>query len=150
MGWGYRRKVTRDLFLKFARQVEQCNTDHPTLRKQSKLLVNELKDICSLHSDATFLEEISEIRFLVSDGVNEDLQTLHEPAVKRGCLMNYATAVTSSSRDLCWTILSILPTYAQLPEKCIYCEKYVRKYLGTGNDPMLQLSWNTPRICVSQ
>ncbi|XP_030840846.1 sacsin-like [Strongylocentrotus purpuratus] len=126
--------ITRELFLSFAQQVQKSHSDLEEMKEKSNALVFELGRTCDLHKDSSLLQEVSMVDFLVSDGISQEMESIHPPFMKKGTLMRYSGSSSFEHTQLVWSTISVLPKYAAL-EKCYSCNKTFDEKMGVAQEP---------------
>ena len=135
--------VTKELFLLFARQVETSFVDDSSgtedTKNKSKILVAHLMKRHNFHRDTSFLKIISNISFLISDGMTEQLKSIHHPLVMRGENVKYSGAVAHRQNLLVWTSDNIVPAYAEITPSCGKpgCQNAMLQAMGVSPEPTL-------------
>ncbi|XP_030840841.1 sacsin-like [Strongylocentrotus purpuratus] len=133
---GLQNVITRDLFLSFAQQVQGSHSDLEKMKEKSNALVSELRRRCDLHTDSSFLQRVGMVDFLVSDGISQEMKSIHPPFMEKGTLMRYSGSCSFKHTQLIWSINSILPKYAA-SGKCYSCKKTFDEKIGVAQDPEL-------------
>ncbi|XP_063961226.1 sacsin-like [Lytechinus pictus] len=133
---GLQTTVTADLFLSFAHRVRESDPDAEDMKIKSTALVSELVRNCKLHKDYSFCRKASVIDFLVTDRIDQQLESIHTPFIKDGTLMRYSSSLSSQHTKLIWSTNSILPEYAAL-RQCFSCKTQLDDQLGKAQEPEL-------------
>eukprot|EP00057_Strongylocentrotus_purpuratus_P020425 XP_011674899.1 PREDICTED: sacsin-like [Strongylocentrotus purpuratus] len=74
------------------------------------------------------------VDFLVSDGISQEMESIHPPFMKKGTLMRYSGSSSFEHTQLVWSTISVLPKYAAL-EKCYSCKKPFDEKMGVAQEP---------------
>ncbi|XP_041473876.1 sacsin-like [Lytechinus variegatus] len=133
---GLQTTVTADLFLLFAHEVRESYPDAKDMKIKSTALVSELVENCNLHNSYSFCQKASVIDFLVTDRIDQQLQSIHSPFIKDGTLIRYSSSLSSQHMKLIWSTNSILPEYAI--RKCWSCKTQLDNQLGKAQEPELK------------
>ncbi|XP_063961228.1 LOW QUALITY PROTEIN: sacsin-like [Lytechinus pictus] len=134
---GLQTTVTADLFLSFAHRVRESYPDAEDRKIKSTALVSELVRNCNLHKNYSFCQKVSVIDFLVTDRIDQQLESIHPPFIKDGTLIRYSSSLSSAHTKLIWSTNSILPEYAAL-RQCFSCKTQLDDQLGKAQEPGLK------------
>ena len=153
---GLQHKVTKDMFMKFSRQIADKSTqikaddDYKRLMKQSTTLVEQL-DRNKLLWNSSFLRQIADIKFIPSISIEKELREIHPSysGDKRAGFepfISYSGAIPARYKELAWSVAMILPSWA-IPREEYVCEDdhyrvieriKVHKCLGIENDVIME------------
>jgi hypothetical protein len=112
---GMRSIVTKELFLTFARQIQQ-NGKGGNSEEQSKELILHLFERPDIQAETAFLSEVSQINFISGYTVPQKYSSISEQ--NDLCrLISFQEAVSYEQFKLAWTMSCILPDYA-VPTDC--------------------------------
>eukprot|EP00057_Strongylocentrotus_purpuratus_P003947 XP_003727704.1 PREDICTED: sacsin-like [Strongylocentrotus purpuratus] len=126
--------ITRDLFLSFAQQVQVSHSDLKEMKEKSNALVSELRRRCDLHKDPSFLQRVGMVDFLVSDGFNTEMKSIHPPFMNKGTLMRYSGSSSFEHIRLLWSTNIVLPYYTA-SGKCFPCGISIHEKMSVTQDP---------------
>ncbi|XP_071487726.1 sacsin-like [Diadema antillarum] len=143
---GLQTKVTKSMFLTFARQIEGDSN----AKVLSQSLVKCLQNYCHLHEDDHFLEQVGKIRFLVRRKLGQELESMHPPASDGHCCIMYSGSMIKNE-ELVWTVLPMLPRYAAIRTECFKCGVMdIPSTLGMITNPKLStVLKHTSILCKS-
>ncbi|CAH1244396.1 SACS [Branchiostoma lanceolatum] len=112
---GLINKVTKAMFLEYAREVERLakvtRSEESRLKEKSNVLVKHFFEIEKL-SEGTFIEEVSGIRFIVPANAQGALVELHSQYGVTGDVLPFVCfkdSVSEDEQELCWTRANLLP-----------------------------------------
>jgi hypothetical protein len=107
--------VTKELFLTFARQIQQ-NGKGGNSEEQSKELILHLFECPDIKDETAFLSEVTQINFISEYTVPQKYSSISEQTDL--CrLISFQEAVSYEHFKLAWTMSCILPDYA-VPTDC--------------------------------
>ena len=108
--------VSAELFLRLATQLSTSRDEQHLLTK-SKALIDYLLSSEKLTKDISFLSELAQVHFLITDPLPKELEEIC-PRKKEQHLIRFKDSIQHSKRNLNlgWTTETILPSYASKGE----------------------------------
>jgi hypothetical protein len=108
---GIQTDVTREMIVKFARNIERSGRNEVTkdIETKSKMLILHILNRPDVTKES-ILREISEICFIVPYRIIKWKNDIFKE--NSGNLICYSKSVPQSQENLCWTTCSILPDFA--------------------------------------
>ncbi|VDI08009.1 Hypothetical predicted protein [Mytilus galloprovincialis] len=139
---GMKSVVTNDLFLRFARQIQQ-NGNNGEAEDQAKELIKHLFQRSELTNATSFMREISRINF-ITPYIVPDKYSLISAQSSTDKLISFQEGVQHKYFKLAWTTESILPGYA-VPN-----DKKLKKELNIKDRPSIDcVVSHVHKVCYS-
>ncbi|XP_063424962.1 sacsin-like [Mytilus trossulus] len=139
---GLIQDVSKEQFIKFAKQIQSQGPSPMSLR-QSKVLTKHLFDQSNLKNDLEFLDEMSEICFIMPYIVQDTYADVF-PQISTKNLVAFSASVPQEQFELAWTTDNILRSYA-VPKDQFLFEKLKIKINPTEHNFALHLE----QVCQS-